>query len=60
MHDTKIITIDTDNAVIRLYSTEARRQGVSEVTIRQLRHDLAAVAMGVSSVTGASFRVEVL
>lgn len=58
--NTKLITIDTDNAIIRLYRDNAKEYGLTPAAILRLRNDLATLAIGVSSVSGATFRVEVV
>lgn len=52
-----LITIDTDNAVIRLYVLRSHEAGLSESAIARLRLDAEAIATAVSAVSGAEFRV---
>ena len=49
-----IITVDTDNAIVRLYSERAGQLA------EQLRRDAEAIAAALSHATGARFRVEVV
>ena len=53
-------TIDTDNAIIRLYTKRCDDAGLSITSLAQLQRDLNAVALGVSFTTGATFRVVVV
>ena len=52
-----LITIDTDNAIIRLYISRAHDAGLSAAAIARLRLDAEALATAVSAVSGAEFRV---
>lgn len=56
-HTPPYFTIDTDNAIIRLYTDRAIAGGLTAAGVIQLRRDLTTVAAGVSDVTGARFRV---
>ncbi len=57
MTNTPLITIDTDNAVIRIYLDRARAAGLSDDGISRLSLDADAIAAAVSSVSGARFDV---
>jgi len=57
MTNTPLITIDTDNAVIRIYLDRARAAGLSDDGIIRLRLDAYAIANTVSGVSGARFDV---
>jgi hypothetical protein len=54
-----LITIDTDNAVIRFHYARLALDIGRDVPLR-LVEDLRAIATALSHVTGADFRVEVL
>ncbi len=53
-----LITIDTDNAIIRFRVGQARADGVPELALRQLMTDIETIAVAVSRETGVHFRTE--
>jgi len=55
----KLITIDTDNAVIRFYLDHARKDGMSEVAILHLRRDLETLALGLANAHETTYRVQI-
>jgi hypothetical protein len=57
-----IVTIDHDNAVIRLYRVRAHNTGMPAAAIKQLLLDLETMAMRMAneSATAPSWRVEVV
>lgn len=52
-----LITVDTDNAVVRICLDAARAAGLTDDGLVRLRLDADAVAIALSSVSGAQFRV---
>jgi hypothetical protein len=57
-----LITIDTDNAVVRFYMTKAVYLGVPFAALKQLRLDLETMAMRMAneSADAPGWRVEVM
>lgn len=49
------ITIDTDNATIRVYVTRARAAGMTDEVIARLRHDADAIRDAVSAISSTQF-----
>lgn len=56
----KLITIDTDNAVIRFYLGRARELGVDELATLRIRRDLETVALGLANAHETTYHVEVV
>jgi hypothetical protein len=54
------ITIDTDNAVIRFYLTQARTDKVPEPTVKQLLLDLETLALGLANAHDTTYHVQVV
>jgi hypothetical protein len=51
----KLITIDTDNAWVRVYGRTARELGMSEAAIAALFHSAAAMVVALTSLTGTTW-----
>jgi hypothetical protein len=58
-----LITVDTDNAIVRVYSARAADHtapNMASQLVDRLRRDAEGIAAALSYATGATFRVEVV
>ncbi len=55
-----LITIDTDNSVVFVYTGRAFELGVSPEGVQQLRRDAEAIAAAFSNVTQVRYRIETM
>lgn len=53
-------TIDTDNAIIRLYQGNATANGLKPDALKRLNRDLHTMAYGLTVAHGVDYRVEVV
>ena len=55
-----LITIDTDNAVVRFYLGRARELDIPEFAIQSIRFDLETLALGLTNEHATPYRVQVV
>jgi hypothetical protein len=58
MPNQKLLTIDTDNAIIRFRVGDARALGMPEACVTQLRADVEALGTAISAASGTTFAVD--
>jgi len=56
----KLLTIDTDNAVIRFYLGQARLEGMPELAILHLRECIETLALGLELAHDTTYHVQVV
>lgn len=54
------ITIDTDNAIIRFYLTQARNDKLPEPVVKQVLLDLETLALGLTNAHDTTYHVQVV